>query len=318
VIPALPYLAPWYRVARDDDKVVLEYGQRLVCLEGRAAGILVPVLLPLLDGTRTVDEIVALLGEPVRPAIEQAIGQLDEHDVLVDGPPLDADLPHPVAQTAELLAALHPGAVRADDAAAALAGSRVSIVGSDRSGVELARLLRQSAIQVEHREAVTPEAALVVSAPAPSELPELRTWNRQALDLGQPWLQVLPFDGRYASVGPLYLPEETCCYECFRLRRTANLDGREELALLEESAAPYPSSPALHTVVAGLAAVLCARWLVLRDHYVPSAFYAIELLPVLRLTLHHVHRVPRCPACSGLATSSAPLPWHKEAAVVDG
>ena len=82
VIAATPYLAPWYRIATTDDQVVLEYGQRIVCLAGRAGAVLMPVLLPLLDGTRTVDEIVEVLGEPARPAIEAALRRLAEHDLL--------------------------------------------------------------------------------------------------------------------------------------------------------------------------------------------------------------------------------------------
>ncbi len=85
---ALPYLAPWYRIASTDGKVLLEYGQRIVCLEGRAATVLVPVLLPLLDGTRSVDQIVEILGEPAREAVEAALAQLDDHGVLLEGPPL--------------------------------------------------------------------------------------------------------------------------------------------------------------------------------------------------------------------------------------
>jgi len=91
VIPELPYLAPWYRVASADDAVVLEYGQRVICLAGRAGAVLVPVLLPLLDGTRTLAEIVEVLGEPARPAIEAALERLTEYDLLLEGPPLPQD-----------------------------------------------------------------------------------------------------------------------------------------------------------------------------------------------------------------------------------
>jgi bacteriocin biosynthesis cyclodehydratase domain-containing protein len=137
----------------------------------------------------------------------------------------------------------------------------------------------------------------------------------EALEARAPWLQVLPFDGRYASVGPLYLPGDTCCYECFRLRREANLDGGAELSLLDGAPADHPAAPALDAVVGGLAALVVSGWLVHDDHYAPGAFYALELLPTLGLTAHHVYRVPRCPACSELADIAPPLPWHKEVPV---
>src|SRR4029453_17036413 len=112
------------------------------------------------------------------------------------------------------------------------------------------RLLRQSGIQVRRNEAMPSDVDLVICAPSPAQLPSLDDWNKQALAAGQPWLQVLPFDGRYAAVGPLYLPEETCCFECFRLRRLANLDAGYELVVLEAVPAAYPAAPAVQALVA--------------------------------------------------------------------
>lgn len=317
-VPALPYLPPWYRVATGAGKVVLEYGQRIVCLEGRAAERLLPALLPLLDGTRAVDEIVCVLGEPARPAVEQALAQLSAHGVLAEGPPLPAGMPRPVSGTAELLASLRPGGRPLTETAGSVAGCTVAVAGEGTTAVEVARLLRSSGVAVERADAVAAGVDLTVCAASAAEPARLREWNVQALAARVPWLQVLPFDGRYASLGPLYLPGDTCCYECFRLRRAANLDAGDELPVLEQAPASYPAAPALDAVLGGLAALLVLSWLVLGDHYAPAVFYAFELVPVLGLTVHHVHRVPRCPACSGLADVAPPLPWHKEVPVAHG
>jgi bacteriocin biosynthesis cyclodehydratase domain-containing protein len=317
-VPALPYLPPWYRVATDAGKVVLEHGQRIVCLEGRAADRLLPALLPLLDGMRTVDEIVCALGEPARPAVEYALDELAAHGLLTEGPPLSAELPAPVSGTAELLASLRPGSRPLPETAGAVAGCSVTVVGEGTAGVEAGRLLRSGGGEVVRAFGIAAGPDLTVCAPSAAELPRLRDWNAQALETRSPWLQVLPFDGRYASVGPLYLPGDTCCYECFQLRRAANLDAGDELALLAEAPASYPAAPALDAVLGGLAALLALSWLVLGDHYAPAAFCAVELQPVLGVTVHHVHRVPRCPACSGLADVAPPLPWHKEIPVAHG
>ena len=88
--------------------------------------------------------------------------------------------------------------------------------------------------------------------------------------------------------------------------------------LLEAAPAAYPAAPAVQALLAGIAATLALDWLVLGNHYVPSAFYAVALGQVLGVSMHHVHRVPRCPACSGLADVAAPLPWHKEHAALAG
>ncbi len=313
-LPQLPYLAPWYRLAHGRGSVVLEYGQRIVSLEGGASKRLLPALLPLLDGRRTVDEVVLVVGEAARPAVENALSALAAAGLLVDGPPVD-DAPAPCARTASLLASLQPG--RSPSAvAAAVAASSVAIVGEGPVGVETARLLRAAGAQVERAEKIAEGFDLVICAPSPAQLPVLSEWNDTALELRAPWLQVLPFDGRHAGVGPLYLPGETCCYECFRLRRTATSDAAAELALLARAPAAYPAAQPVDALVAGLAAQIALGRLVLDDHYSPAAFYAVELVPAVSLTLHHVHRVPRCPRCSGLADRSTPLPWFKEMPVV--
>jgi bacteriocin biosynthesis cyclodehydratase domain-containing protein len=318
VIPELPYLAPWYRVASADDAVVLEYGQRIICLAGRAGAVLVPVLLPLLDGTRTLAEIVEVLGEPARPAIEAALERLTEYDLLLEGPPLPQDAPRPLMAVAHLLASLRPGVLTPHEVAASLAALSVAVVGSGAAAAEVARLLRESGVEACRVETISGGVDLVVCAPAPQELPTLPEWNSQALVSGQAWLQLLPFDGRYACVGPLYVPDETCCFECFRRRRSANLQVGDELALLEATPAAYPAASCVLALIAGVATTVALQWLVLRDHGAPSAFYAIELGDGLALSRHHVHRVPRCSACSGVADMAAPLPWYKEHATVGG
>ena len=311
-LPGLPYLAPWCRVVQAEDKVVLEYAQRIVALEGGAAVRLVPAVLPLLDGTRTVDEIVRVLGEPVRPAVENVLSALSDCGLLVEGPPLPADEPLPFAGAATLLATLHPTSNAVTEAADALRGCSAAVAGGSSAGLEVARLLRASGVAVEFAAGPVAGVDLTVCAPSVGELARLRIWNEHALDAALPWLQLLPFDGRYGAVGPLFLPGDTCCHECFRLRRAANLDGGAELALVEDAPASYPAAPAVDALAAAVAAQLALGWLVFGDHHAPAAMYALELVPSITLTLHHVHRVPRCPVCSALAGAAPSLPWHKE------
>ena len=314
-VPALPYLAPWYRLVQLPGKVVFEHGQRIVTLEGRAVMRLVPALLPLLDGTRTLDEIAAILGEAVRPAVENVLLVLAARGLLVEGPPVDGDEARPVAEAGTLLASLQPGVKAVADTVEALRGCSAAVAGSSSLGLEIARLLRTSGVAVEFTGGPVAGADLTVCAPRRDELPRLRGWNRDAIDAELPWLQVLPFDGRYAAVGPLYLPGDTCCHECFRLRRASNLEGAGDFELLERAPAAYPSAPAVDALAAAIAVQLALGWLVLDDHYAPAAFYALELVPSISLTVHHVHRVPRCPVCSDTAGVAPPLPWHKEISV---
>src|ERR1043166_1660931 len=81
-VPIVQLLAPWYRLSWSDDRLLLEHGQTVVALEGGAVRTLLPTLLPLLDGTRTHDDLVARLGVAVRPALELALEVLASHGLL--------------------------------------------------------------------------------------------------------------------------------------------------------------------------------------------------------------------------------------------
>ncbi len=84
-LPERPSLSPWCRLVHDRGRYLLEHGGTVVTLEGRAVERLLPHLLPLLDGTRTVDELSAELGPSVKPAIDHALALLEANRLLVDG-----------------------------------------------------------------------------------------------------------------------------------------------------------------------------------------------------------------------------------------
>jgi bacteriocin biosynthesis cyclodehydratase domain-containing protein len=312
-VPERPLLKPWYRTAAMGETLVLEYGGSTVTFEGRAATLLLPALLPLLDGSRTRDEIVAVVGEPVAPAVDKALSMLTEHDLLTDGPGLDAELPRPVADAVAFLSATVRPDLSPSAAQETLASSRVVVLGSSLVASEVGLQLSLSGVgSVEpgvFSEPVADDASLVVAAPGGGELQELLTRNRFALDRGLPWLPLLPFDGTFAAIGPLFVPPETCCYECLLERRAVLSDYALEFRSLHEQPAYRPMSPPFTAVVAGLGATIALRWLAARDPFLPGVLHALEQGVSLGLTRHIVYRVPRCPACFELRHPAAPLPW---------
>ena len=88
------------------------------------------------------------------------------------------------------------------------------------------------------------------SRPPWDELEELDSWNRAANESGARWLPVLPYDGRFASVGPLVVPGQSCCYECVLRRRAANLEYGEHLREIERAPLAARADPAFETFVA--------------------------------------------------------------------
>jgi bacteriocin biosynthesis cyclodehydratase domain-containing protein len=308
-LPELPLLAPWYRLVEDGEALLLEHGHRLVRLEGAAVRALLPRLLPLLDGTRPVAEIAAALGDAAEPAVAAALRLLGDNQLLVDGPPLDCGAE--LRETAYLLAAETAASPAA--AAGRLADAAVGVVGSGAAAGEAARVLRRSGVpRVELRAWDDPLAdVVVVAAPGPGELAAMGPWNDRCLEQGAAWLQVLPYDGVFAAVGPLFLPGETACHTCYRLRREASLGIGAVGDRLDGTAVRAGGGPGLAVAAGAAAALHVLRWVATRDPSLPGVLYALEPRAGLRITEHPVLRVPRCPSCSPLGSAAAPLPWFQ-------
>ncbi len=303
-----PLLAPWYRLVEDDDRLLLEHGQEVVVLEGAAVRAFLPALLPLLDGSRSLDEIVACIGEPARPAVVNALEILGHHGLLTEGPAPDEGTTGREAVYA--FAASHD--LPPADVQHRARTARLVIVGDAPVGTEVARLARRAGIaSIARSPWAAAEGDLVVVAPQAAEVDLLASWNERALAASIAWLAVRPYDGRLAAVGPLVVPGESACHECVLLRRASNLDYRSDFRLIEGIASTAGADPGLESVVAGVATSIALRWLLIRDTRLPGRLHAIEAAPFPRIEVHDVLRVPRCSSCSDVERRAAPLPWHQ-------
>lgn len=307
-LPARPLLRPGHRVVADGPRLLLERGHRVVLLEGRAAAALLPRLLPLLDGSRTVAEIAVALGPQAGPAVEHALRVLAARRLLCEGPSPEL-LPRPLRDTVELLAAdsdLPPALV-----AERLGSSSVCVVGASAVAAAAVELVAAAGVAVVRaRRWRDARGDVVIAAPAPAEAGAIRRLNRRSLRRGVDWLPVLPYDGRIAAVGPLIVPRETACATCYLLRRAAAVDYGEELPILERAPVRIRSVAALDRLAAEIAVLHVLRWLGTRDARLPGTLQTVELGDGVEILRHVVLRVPRCPSCSGLGAVAPPLPWH--------
>jgi len=306
-VPIRPLLAPWYRIVGDGDRLLLEHARSVVVLEGVAVRTLLPQVLPLLDGTRTVSELAERLGAVAREALDAALELLADHGLLVEGLDVSA-MDRPAIHAAAASFGLSPSA-----ASTRLAGTSVGVVGSAPAGSAVARLLHAGGVPDVRRLSWRGGRAvdLAVVAPGCDELDALPAWNRRALDEGIRWLEIRPFDGLISTVGPLIVPGESCCYECVLLRFSANSEYGGDLAELESAPSAAVPDAGLDALTAGLAAHLALRWVVGRDTTLPGLLHVIEVRPSLVLTLHEVLRVPRCGSCSTSERIAPRLPWHE-------
>lgn len=302
-----PLLAPWYRLVEDGDRLLLEHGRSVVVLEGAAVRALLPRLLPLLDGSHTADEVARGLGESARPAIDRALELLAAHGLLVEGPGLAEGEPSAAAALAAEYG-LAPAV-----AAARLRSASVGVVGSSSVGAGVARLLHASGVgtvrQLEWEEGG--EVDVAVAAPAGHEARALSAWNTLAIEHGQRWLLLRPYDGLAVTVGPLVVPGESSCYECLLLRLAGHVEYGSDLRRIEEAPVQAAAGAPLDAMAAGLVSQLVLAWLGGGDTSLPGLLHVLEARPSPSLTAHRVLRVPRCPACSLSERVAPPLPWHE-------
>lgn len=312
-LPERPALHPWCRLVRDEGRYLLEHGGTVVTLEGRAAETLLPRLLSLLDGSRTVDDLIAEVGAPVAPAVESALSLLSTHRLLVEGVGHD---PAPASTTAVAAYAAAVSGVTESRARRELDDGMVAVLGSGNGAAEVVRQLRDMGIGRVDRQSFDAEldrGSFVVAAPAPDELPRLGELNTRSLERRLAWLQLLPFDGRLVIVGPVYLPWQSACRACFVLRRGACSGYEEDFGLIEHEPPRVTAPIAVAALGASLAALLTIRWLAAADPTLPGRFYALDARSTVRLSYERLLRVPRCPSC-GPVVRAMPSPWFEERA----
>ena len=301
-VPQRPLLAPWYRLSGDGDRLLLEHGQSVVALEGAAVRTLLPHLLPLLDGTRTYDDLVDRLGAAASPALDHALGHAclprsGRRGASRAARQLDArrmrsrprstsrrrSPPSVCAKARSVSSAPRRRARRSRACSISAASARSAGSVGNR-----ARLGRSRSRRAGGRRA---RRARVVEPP--------RARDRDAL------AAVRAYDGRLAAVGPLIVPGESCCYECVLLRRAANVEYGEHLRD-GGGAARGAGRRGVRRARRGSRGSSRAS-LDRRPRHDPARRAPRGRgRPALSVSEHVVLRVPRCPVCSSAARRSPP------------
>jgi ribosomal protein S12 methylthiotransferase accessory factor len=266
----------------DEAQVLLLDEREAKLLEGRVF----PLLSPLLDGRRSVDEIYATLGGSVFPAeVEYAleIGRL--RGLIVEGS--DEAPPFGAAPFWHVLG-LSWQQVRD-----CLAHARVSVrsVGSVAAAEAAEPLSRLGA-------ACAPGGDLSLVLADDYLHPELEALNREALESGRPWLLARPV-GNTAMIGPLFVPGHTGCWECLaqRLRSNRLVEGFLERRGAVPVRPPLSAVPTLVRAALELAATEVVRAMVLRERSPLAGRVLTWDAVALESARHVLVRRPQCPAC---------------------
>ncbi len=252
-------------------------------------------LMPLLDGRRTHQDIVAALA-PAHSGdrVQTAIMSLASRGYVVSG---DYTMASGRAAYWSSLGASPRWAEQR------LGASTVAVTGDD--GL-LARRLDALGIQVDDRH---PALSAIVCVDYLDERHD--AINRAHLESGAPWILVRP-TGVQPLFGPVFRPAEGGpCWACLAYRLRGHQEVHNFVRNLggdSSAVAPRAAEMAEMEAVCGLAAVEIARWLVLAD-LAPIHERAISLDVVSReMGRHLAVRRPQCPVCGDEALYRADRP----------
>jgi ribosomal protein S12 methylthiotransferase accessory factor len=263
-------------------------------------GILYPRLLPLLDGTRTVSEIVSALGAEAG-LVCLALDRLETRRLLCEG---ELSMPQGTAAFASALG-VDPGR-----AAQRIAARSVCVRAIGHTGIRsVEERLQACGLRTTRHEA---EAALVVVLSDHYFRPELAELNRRALEAKRPWL-LLGLGGAAPWLGPLFVPGVTGCQACLNHRLRLNCSVEARLHEDADPARPLPSRPASLPAIeeAGLALAVAevTKWVLLApsewsrwpegltDRLGLLGHVVVLAGDSLTLQRHPLTRRPQCPAC---------------------
>jgi bacteriocin biosynthesis cyclodehydratase domain-containing protein len=262
-------------------------------------GALADVLVPLLDGSRSIADVLHLAAPALTSEeAEGGLRMLSEAGLLRFGSPAPAATgADPVAEAYWDLAGLN-GAHAAD----ALAGARLRVLplaGADPEPVLLAGV--ESGISVTDSDA---DLTLVLCDDYLS--PELERVDAEHRAAGRPWL-LTRLCGYEPWIGPFFRPDEGPCWSCLaaRVGQHRGYDGSLQLALgLDRPLCrPVASLSAGRAMAAQTAVLEAAKWLAGLRYADQGSVRTVDTLN-LRTRVHAVSRIPQCPSCGDPALTS--------------
>ena len=274
-----------------DEAVYLVSERGVSAVHGELAG----ALAPLLDGTRTLDEIVEELAqqypaERIRRAIDSLVraGRVAYAGVDIDR---------------EQAAYWELGGLDGDAAVRSVA---TGAVGLEAHGeVDLGAIAEGLAAAGLRVATSAEEHALTVVVTDDYLQPTLATRNAAALASGEPWLLARP-GGSVVWVGPLFRPGHTGCWSCLAHRLSAN---RQALTYLQgrlgrhEPLTATGQLPLTLELGARLVALEAARFVA----GLPGGDAGVLTFDTLALApeRHELVRRPQCPACGDASLQAA-------------
>lgn len=328
-IPVRPLFHPWGTVVESDDSIIVRHAQRAVVFKGPGAKHLIPNLIGYLDGLHSKNEVVRNFPPNQRDAVLAALDRLVGHHLVVDLEGVDPDSAHGAAfRTALSLSETLSGSLAISKIIRNLTATSIELISDLDNADSLCNLLSETGFgrvtlhgidSLDDVKFTCNPTSILVVAPSTPNSTTLNIANERALATRQTWTHILPYDGTFATIGPLYVPNETGCYRCFQIRRRSVLETLAEQRAVDESEQYLKGG--LMNEWTSLGQELTAWGIfthllsmeALRVDWVPSPLAAhvhtVEWMGrSVRTKRHRLFRVPRCPVCGPLDLG-VPQPW---------
>lgn len=271
-------------------------------LSGSACDLVLPWLLPLLDGGSTVAELQAAAAGQCQPAdVLNVLRCLDEQHMLTET--------ESVESASALSAAGEPlGTIRVAVCGRSLLAERIVRAVSDHGMLASLSDLREVCDGAKS-EGSPPSSTIPVVVETDWGPDELERFNVFAVSRRWPWMLVAAWQRR-VLVGPLFLPGETGCHACYRQRLASHREYLAAYESLDRWQRTRPAPPDPQPLLPGIAD-LAAAWTALE---LLAHFTGIQPCRVVgrtlvyqpdeaRLSLETVLRVPWCQICGTAATN---------------
>ena len=277
-------------------------------------------LIALVDGRRTVDEIVnqLWLSEKFPPTeIYRALMEMERNGYLTAG---DVSLPSDLTIFCEHLA------IDPHVAADRLQTTKVAIksFGLNLPTTELKTALESVHLQVEVEE---DEGAIDIILTDDYLQAGLESFNEKALHRSRPWMLIKPI-GTIVYIGPIFVPGKTGCWQCLAQRLRNNRPIERLIEQQQGTAIPLPLPQAtLATTVQtalGMAATEIFKWVVQGENQRLAGQIVTYDALSLETQTHRLFARPQCPACGTAidAFNAQPTPIrldrHQKSVTADG
>ena len=290
-----PKLKNCFRVEKVEGESVFLLSERGTIL---LSDTLYQKLIPLIDGTRSQEEIVAQLRNEIPDAyIYFALMELEQKGFLGQG---EENLPPDLVLLCEYLN------IKPEDAQKRLNSTRVTIttLGSANEG-ELREILAALHLQIGE------PADLEIVLTDNYLHPELAQINQKHLQTSLPWLLVKP-QGILLWIGPIFQPQQTACWECLaqRLRNNQPVESfiHRRRGTRSPLTPPLADIPAHRQTALNMAANEVLKWILQGENKPLQGAIATYDPLTLSLQNHAIVHRPQCPTCGFLKPPKRPLP----------